>query len=180
MSRAVRASLWLGLYLFCVTAKDAESADEYEIKAAMLLNITHFVEWPAAKLGETGAPFVIGIVGSDPFGKDIDKVVAGKNVSGHAIVIQRFRNAPHAECCQLLFIAQSERRNLTEITDLLGHAPVLTVGDGEKFASSGATVGFVLRNNRVQIEVNLESAQRHGLTVSSRLLRLVTVVKDGA
>lgn len=179
MNRAVRATLWLWLCLFATTAKGLESADEYEIKAAMLLNLTHFVEWPAAKLGAPGTPFVIGIVGSDPFGKDIDKVIVGKTVSGHAIAIQRFRNAPHAECCHILFITQSERRNVSDIITLLGRAPVLTVGDGEKFAAAGATVGFVLRDNRVQIEVNLESAQRHGLTFSSRLLRLVTVVKDG-
>ncbi len=179
MNRSLRAFVAFCLCLAGLHAGELGSADEYEIKAAMLLNLTRFVEWPGPKLGDHSAPFVIGIVGHDPFGRDLDKLLGGKTVSGHPIVIQRLSSTQHLESCHLLFVSRGERKKLEEATPALAKASVLTVGDGDKFAASGSVVGLVVRDNRVQIEVNLTAAQRHGLVISSRLLRLVTVVKDG-
>jgi hypothetical protein len=171
------------LVLLCLPsmqAADLGSADEYEIKAAMILNLTRFVEWPAARMGDGNAPFVIGILGHDPFGKDLDKQLAGRSVGGHPVVIQRLVNGVHAETCHILFVTRGERRKLDEIAPVLAKASVLTVGDGDKFASSGSVFGLVLRESRVQLEVNLSAAQRNGLVVSSRLLKLATVIKEGS
>lgn len=89
MNRLPQALLILALGLPLSQAGDQSTADEYEIKAAMLVNLTKFVEWPAAKLGDAGSPFVIGVLGHDPFGHDLDKQLAGKSVAGHPVVIQR-------------------------------------------------------------------------------------------
>jgi len=166
--------------LSLLQAGDAGSPDEYEIKAAMLLNLTRFVEWPAAKMGAGSAPFVIGILGHDPFGRDLDKLLAGKTVAGHPVVIERLSSAGHPEACHVLFITRGERKKLDEMGADLARSSVLTVGDGEKFAAAGSVVGLVLRENRVQLEVNISAAQHSGLVISSRLLKLATVVKDGA
>lgn len=179
MNRSLRVFVCLCLCLAGLGAGELGSADEYEIKAAMLLNLTRFVEWPASKLGDHSAPFVIGIVGHDPFGRDLDKLLGGKNVAGHPIVVQRLSASQHLEGCHILFVGRGERRKLDELSPSLARTSVLTVGDGDRFAASGSVVGLVVRDNRVQIEVNLAAAQRHGLVISSRLLRLVTVVKDG-
>lgn len=171
----------LALWLFRpLCAGDVSSADEYEIKAAMLLNLTRFVEWPAAKLGEPGSPFVIGILGSDPFGQDLDKESRGRTVAGHPIQVRRLDDSLRPEGCQLLFIGRGERRRFVELAPVLSRASVLTVGDGEKFVGAGSVIGLVLRENRVQIEVNLAAAKRGGLTISSRILKLATVVQEGS
>jgi hypothetical protein len=39
-------------------------------------------------------------------------------------------------------------------------------------------IGFVIVDNRTNFEINLEAALRGGLKVSSKLLRLATVVKE--
>lgn len=162
-----------------LAAGDQPIADEYEIKAAMLLNLTKFVDWPAAKLGEPGAPFIIGILGHDPFGHDLDKQLAGKALAGHPIVIERLSAGGHPELCHVLFATRAERRRLEELGAALAHASVLTVGDGEHFAAAGSVFGLVLRGDRVQIEVNLEAARRSNLVVSSRLLKIAAVVSEG-
>ncbi len=89
MTRRLEALLVLSLCLTLLQAEDHGGADEYEIKAAMLLNLTKFVQWPAAKLGDASGPFVIGVLGRDPFGRDLDQQVAGKTVNGHPVVVQR-------------------------------------------------------------------------------------------
>lgn len=156
------------------------SADEYEIKAAMLLNLALFVEWSPSKLGPRNSPFVIGIVGRDPFGQDLEKVIGNKTVAGHPVVVERLGNGGKADACHILFIARSERKRMSEISNSLTQKPVLTIGDGDRFAASGSIFGLVIRDNRVQLEVNIGAAQRNGFAISSRLLRIATVVRDGS
>src|SRR4051812_38643992 len=47
---------------------------EYDVKAAYLFKFTKFVEWPASAYASNDAPFVIGIVGRDPFG-GLDRIL---------------------------------------------------------------------------------------------------------
>jgi len=179
LNRLLHACLSLSLTLAIGQGGEPVSAGEYEVKAAWLLNLARFVEWPAEKLGDPSAPFIIGIVGADPFGGDLDKLAAGKTVAGRAVVIQRLSASQNIEKCHVLLVSRGERRTLQKESAALARASVLTVSDGDRSTASGSVVGFVMRDNRVQIEVNLAAAERHSLVVSSRLLRLVTVVKDG-
>ena len=60
-------------------------------------------------------------------------------------------------------------------------APVLTVGEADRFARRGGMIGFFFEDNRVRLEVNRAAAERAGLRVSSKLLAVARLVKpDGA
>ena len=66
---------------------------EYQVKAAYLFNFGQFVEWPAAAYSSPAAPFVIGIVGEDPFGNVIDDIVRGESLAGRPLLVKRFKTA---------------------------------------------------------------------------------------
>src|ERR1700681_3665474 len=55
----------------------AQTSNEYQVKAAFLYNFAKFVDWPAEAFGSSGAPFVIGVVGDDPFGGALDQAING-------------------------------------------------------------------------------------------------------
>src|SRR4028119_890287 len=56
--------------LFSVTKKAlADPApSEYQVKAAFLYNFGRFVSWPSGSFAQSNSPFIIGVVGQDPFG----------------------------------------------------------------------------------------------------------------
>ena len=60
------------------------------------------------------------------------------------------------------------------------HAPVLTVGEADRFARRGGMIGFFFEDNRVRLEVNRAAAERAGLRVSSKLLAVARLVKPDA
>ena len=64
------ALLWgaLGLTVFLRGAGGAEAPTEYQVKAVFVYNFTRFVEWPSQTFTAPDEPFVIGVLGSDPFG----------------------------------------------------------------------------------------------------------------
>jgi hypothetical protein len=53
---------------------------------------------------------------------------------------------------------------------------VLTVGEHERFLDQGGVMRLFLEDNRVRFSVNQQSADRAGLQISSRLLRLARTV----
>src|SRR5882757_899350 len=56
---------------FIVSVQALRAADaptENQVQAVFLYNFSRFVEWPAQAFAQPNDPFVIGILGSDPFG----------------------------------------------------------------------------------------------------------------
>jgi hypothetical protein len=149
---------------------------EYDLKAAFLFNFTQFVEWPAAALADPQAPFVIGVLGDDPFGSSLDEIVANENVHGHAIVVRRGRTLSELGACQLLFVSRSQAPRLRGILDGIAGRSVLVVGDMDEFAAHGGTIGFVTSGSRLRLVVNMAQARDAGLTISSKLLRQAELI----
>jgi hypothetical protein len=153
---------------------------EYPVKAAFLYRFVQFVEWPQAS-PLPPASITIGVLGRDPFGDVLDKVVLEKMVAGRSLAIRRFASVAALEPCEILFISSSEMPHLPEILARLQRAPVLTVGEADRFARRGGMIGFFYENNRVRLEVNREAAESAGLRVSSKLLTVARLVKtEGA
>jgi hypothetical protein len=77
----------------CVSAIDCRAQsepNEYQVKAAYLLNFARFVEWPPAAL-PASSPLDIVIVGVDSFGGALEEVLRGKSANGHAIQLRHMR-----------------------------------------------------------------------------------------
>ena len=153
----------------------AQSLSEYQAKAAFLYNFARFVEWPADSPGD---PFVIGILGEDPFRGALETTVKDKTVEARPVLVRRVSSAEAARSFQILFISASERDRLPSILDSLKGSAVLTVGETEGFASRGGVINFVIEDDRERFEVNTAAAGRARLKISSRLLGLARVVKE--
>ena len=163
--------------LFCApAAAQSDQPSEYEVKAAFLFNFTKFVEWPEGSFDDPHAPIVIGIIGDDPFGDSLMRIVAGQKVQGRSIVIRKVRFGDDLRRCHVLFISASERQRSAQILAGLHNASVLTVSDIDGFAVAGGAMQFVMQENRVRFVVNLDAATQGKLRVSAKLLALAQVV----
>jgi len=153
----------------------AKSTHEYDLKATFLFHFAEFVEWPAETLPDK-APFTIGIIGNDPFGKSLDEIVANEVVDGHKLLVRRFQSVSQIDSCQILFIAPSEASRLDQLLSHLNRRSVLTVGDTRDFALRSGIIGFVISEKRLRLAVNLAAANAAKLTISSKLLRQSEIV----
>jgi hypothetical protein len=173
-SRAKKAAffppLLAVLLLALPAAAAAQTASEYDIKAAFLYNFTKFVDWPPAAFPDPGN-LKVCVLGQDPFGASL-RTVAGEQVGSRRLTVTPAESVSKAAGCQVLFISRSERERLPQILAALGDAPVLTVGDTDGYANRGVAINFVLEGSKVRFEVNTDSADRAGLKISSKLLQL--------
>jgi len=176
----LRCSLAIALAWLCAggTAGSAQTelSREYEIKAVFLFNFAQFVEWPASAFAGADAPLVIGVLGEDPFGAQLEETVRGEIVGHRPILVRRFREVEEIDTCHILFISSSETGRLDHILTRLAERSILTVSDGEGFAGRGVMIRFVTERKRIRLKINLEAAKHARLTLSSKLLRPAEIV----
>ncbi len=160
-------------------AAAVEAPTEYQVKAVFLYNFAQFVEWPAAAFADERAPLVIGVLGADPFGPDLDAAVRGETVNHRPLLVRRYRDISQVEACHILYISGSEVSHLEKILGALRGRTILTVSDSENFARRGGMVGFVTEHNRIRLRISLNAVTAGDLAISSKLLRLADIVPAG-
>jgi hypothetical protein len=138
----------------------------------LIFNFAKFVEWPTTALSRTDSPLIIGVLGENPFGNDLEKTIRNKTVEDHPLVIKQFHSAAEAAKSHILFISTSEKAQLPEILKVLQGSSVLTVGEMEQFNERGGMICFVMEGTKIRFRINNEAATRSGLKISSKLLRL--------
>jgi hypothetical protein len=149
---------------------------EYQVKAVFLFNFAQFVEWPPQSFENAAAPFVIGVLGTDPFGAALEGAVRGETVEGRTFVIERYRSVTEIRHCQILFISRSEAGHIEDISAALAGHSILTVSDIEDSAQRGVMIRFVAESNRIRLRINADAAKAAGLSISSKLLRPAELV----
>jgi hypothetical protein len=156
----------------------AESQFEgYQVKAAFLYNFAKFVEWPAGTFHDSASPVKICVLGKDPFGETLDSL-RSKNVGSRKLIIERLRRGDSLEKCQILFISDSEKNNLSEILKGIKKWPVLTIGEMRGFVQSGGIINFISKGNQVSFEINIDAADRSKLKISSQLLQVANIFRE--
>jgi hypothetical protein len=152
---------------------------EYNVKAAFLYSFGRYAEWPAEVFQRENAPFVIGVLGQDPFGGALDQIAEKKRIARRAIEVRHFNSLDECEACQILFISKTvpaEQR--AAVIRQLAAKPVLLVGETPGFAREGGTLNFFLDQDTVRFELNINCVKRQRLTVDAKLLTLATVVEE--
>src|SRR3984893_2047860 len=92
-------------------APEASDSSEYLIKAGFIYNFAKFVEWPSAAFAQPDSPIVIGILGTDPFGNLIDRIVENKKIGARGFVVKRLKwgtDLKELRECKILLVGASE------------------------------------------------------------------------
>ncbi len=156
----------------------ATAPGEYQVKAVFLFNFTQFVEWPAAAFPDDNTPFVIGVLGKDPFGAHLDEAVRGERVGARPLIVERYESLEKIGEPQILFVGDLMAERPAELAAALAGRNVLTVGDAQSRTGRDVVIGFISDRNRIRLRINLKAAQDAGLVISSKLLRPAEIVGE--
>lgn len=160
----------------CVLPAVADGPSEYQVKAAFIQKFTSFIEWPHYVFHYDESPFVIGILGKNPFGDALETVIADKDFAGRPFEIRHFASAQEVRQCQILYISEELSAELDTILASLDRDGLLTVSDHEDFTLRGGILRFFVEDHRVRFEINIAAAREYHLKISSKLLSLARIV----
>jgi hypothetical protein len=152
---------------------------EYEMKAVFLKNFPLYVEYPKeCCISDTSKPFIIGVIGENPFGRVLKDYFATRKIRDKNVEI---RNIPglndEISSCHLLFISASGKKHLHQILSATRKKPILTIGDTRGFAEQGVLINFYMDSGRVRFEINHKAVKESGLHINFRLLNLAKIVE---
>lgn len=154
----------------------AETTKEDKIKAAFLYNFAKFVEWPAERFSSETAPIVIGILGDDRFGAELENIVQDRKANGRDVAVVKLHSISEADGAHILFVSAGEEKKYSG-SQAVRRPGVLTVGESETFEAAGGVVTFTVPDDKVRFKINLDAANCSGLRISAQLQKLATVVR---
>ena len=163
---ALAASLAL---LLCAPAL-AQPTDT-AVKAAFLPRFARYVSWPPGAMPKGGDPFVLCVIGGDPFGATLDDAARSQSIDGRGIVVRRMNSPAGSDGCEIAFLSSSQ------FVGVMATRPVLTVTDSAMTSQRGI-IHFVVAGGRVRFFIDQAKAAQRGLTISSRLLALALGVRQ--
>lgn len=163
----------LSLFLLCLsslfflrTLYADDASVEYKIKAGYLYNFTKFITWPEDQL----KTFNLCILGGDPFG-DLINPIEQQSALGRPIKLIRLNRLTQSPYCHILFISA-----IQDLSSAKAFAATLTVGEREGFAAQGGMIGFVNKDSRIKLQINLPAIRKSGLKISAKLLEVAEVI----
>ena len=161
---------------WAVATTQAQSMNEYKIKAVFLYNFAKFVEWPAEAFQSPNQPIEICILGQDPFGNWLEETVQGRAIDGRALEIRSVVNIKEMGGCHVVFVSLGGQKRFRSLLSEMNKRSVLTVGESDNPSKSDADINLMRQGTRVRFEINAEAAKQKHLRISSKLLALASSI----
>lgn len=162
-------SAWAG------TAEAAELSQQ-QVEAAYLYKFGSYVTWPDKVFAAPDSPIVIGVAGADALADDLTSMVAGRTIGARPVVVRRIHDGELPDGINILFIGATKTAQSGGLFEASRGRPILVVTEGEGGLSQGGAVSFVLVDDRVRFDVDLNTVQQNGLKLSSLLLSVAHTV----
>ena len=117
-----------GAAMVCAIAAPvrAQSAPEYEVKAALLLNFARFIEWPEAAFESARSPIAVCVFAPSPFGQSLERVLSGEMVANRSLSAREVHGVSDSAGCHLLFVPAGTESRAGALLREAG--PTVTVG----------------------------------------------------
>jgi len=156
----------------------AQVATAPELKAAFLLNFVKFTNWPASVTPDGGA-LTMCVVGDGRVVIALEEVTRNQRIDSRAIVVVALIYQDDVQRCHLLYASGLRADREQSLIEATRGRPILTASDSASFMKRGGVAAFHVADGRMQFSVNPSAAERSHLRISSKLLSLAVIVKDG-
>ena len=144
-----------------------------KIKAAYIYNFTKYFEWTNNKEGN----FTITILGENTgLVTELGNMAKTKVVGSQKIEIKNHQNISEIDRSHILFITPDKSHLLGDALVKYKGKGVLIITDKAGLAKVGATINFIIEENRQKFELNKAAAAKAGLNVGSSIEKLAANV----
>lgn len=155
-------------------AQTQQVDNNYKLYSVFIYKFTQYLNWPDDY--GTG-DFVIGILGNSPITIEMQKMSKQKTIGERRIRVKQYPSSVTIrDKCHILFVSKENSNELTQVLKLFEKEPTLVVTEREGLAKTGSMINFVIRNSKVQFELNQKQLDRVKLKVSQNLIKVATLV----
>jgi hypothetical protein len=150
----------------------AQSSSYGELQAAYVYNFAKYITWP-----NEGTEFVIGVYKDDDIWSAFESTLKGKKVRGKSVSLKKITNPDALKECHIVYISESNSRNLNTLLASLSGKSVLIVTE-EDLLKKGASISFVIEEDKLRFKVKKSALADAGLVASEGLLKLAILLVE--
>lgn len=152
-----------------------QRAAEPDLKAAILVNMLLFVEWPALDPA-SGNLLSVCYFRSSPVA-DALEALDRKMIRGRQLNVIRVDGSALGQC-HAAYLAPGDDALLSQMRSDVLPGGVLLAGDTPGYLDRGVMINLELAAGKVAFDVDLYALRRSGLSLSSKALRLARSVRE--
>ena len=178
LRRSIGALVGLFLTACALHASAQTQASAAELEAAYLYRFLSFVEWPAERFDAPAAPIVVAVAGAPELAAELRAAVLDRAAQNRPIMVRVLAPGEPPGEPHVLFVGREAASRLAELARDAMRATLL-VSDVPDALARGAMIGFVESDSRLRFAVALDTAQRAGLRINSRMLAVALYVRGG-
>jgi len=136
--------------------------EETELKAAFVLRLASFVEWPEEAFAVPDAPLRVAVVGAPSPASALESLASEKRIGGRRVEVVRPppEGAAGDPKAQVVFLGRAGEDRIAAFLRAAAEQPVVTISDARGFARRGGVFELVRDGTRIRFEVNRATAQR--------------------
>jgi hypothetical protein len=146
---------------------------EYVLKAAFLYRFTDYVDWGGSNTSED---FTIAVLGKSNITDPLIDIAKKKKVQGKRIVIKQYDDINDVGDCQILFVSNYYKAGIETVVAKVNPKPILIIAEQTDACVKGAHINFLVSDNKLKFEINMNAAAGAGLKISSELLQHAILV----
>ena len=171
----VRRILLLVLLVLSPLVQAQRQAAEPELKAAILVNMLLFVDWPS-NAKQANDRLTLCYLEASPIATVLDSL-SGKLLKGKPLRVQAVTNGT-ASACNALYLSPSDNSSLSGVVANSRANGMLLIGDSPDYFQRGVMLNLAVDDGRVVFDIDLHAARQAGLTLSSKVMRLARKVVE--
>lgn len=166
------------LILLLPASVHAAPRDEYAVKAAFVLNFALLTEWPETAFSSPTSEIALCVVGGSTL-PDAFQSIEGKIIGKRALHVIAVETQTAPPDCQIVFYReQVETEDLVRTLTAVRGKPVLTIGEKKSVTRLGGAIHFYTEGGRLKFAINPDAVAKQGLKLSSRLLKIATLIDN--
>ncbi len=179
-SGAARVFVCLAFLLIAAipTQTDAQDFEIHQVKAVYLYNFASFVSWPRSAFRDPNAPLVYCVIDETDTSLALKQVLAGEKINGRPLEMHLISPNKSVSACHILYIDKVQKSNLSQILLSVDSTGILVVTDFDVEKPTQVAIRLLEKRDRINPVIDVGVARSQSLAVSSKLLRIATVV-DG-
>ena len=154
----------------------AQSAPEYDVKAALLLNFARFIEWPDAAFETRRRPSTSACSAPSPFGQALDARCRARPSANRSLSAREVHGAADSAGCHLLFVPAGAESRAAAVSRKVrtAHGHRRGVPPLRGYGRRGKPCH---RRGPRPVQREPAAGRRRGVRISARMLQLASRVE---
>ncbi len=149
------------------------------IKVVYFKSLSSYITWPKTAGLVQAMTFELCIIGKDSLNDYLHQAYYNTNrpIKKKPVRIRQLNRIDEVAGCHLLFIGESESRNVSEILAFIKGKPILTVGETRGFLEKNGMIQFYMTGQKVKVKLSYPAVIDEGFIMNPGLSSVIKVIR---